>query len=80
MKEKTSVTLSREVLSGIDRIAGSKKSRSAVIEAVLAKYLRDRAHRHIQARDIEALNRAADDLASEIEDVLRDQSELGDSQ
>jgi len=43
MKEKTSITLSPEVLSGIDRIAGSKQSRSAFIEAVLLQYLRDRA-------------------------------------
>ena len=35
MKEKTSITLSKEVLTGIDRIAGSKQSRSAFIEAVL---------------------------------------------
>jgi len=35
MKEKTSVTLSPEVLTGIDRLAGSKLSRSAFIEKVL---------------------------------------------
>jgi metal-responsive CopG/Arc/MetJ family transcriptional regulator len=35
MKEKTSITLSREVLTGIDRIAGAKQSRSAFIERVL---------------------------------------------
>ena len=33
MKEKTSITLSQEVLKSIDRIAGSKQSRSAFIEA-----------------------------------------------
>jgi hypothetical protein len=32
MKEKTSITLSRDVLKDIDRLAGSKYSRSAVIE------------------------------------------------
>lgn len=80
MKEKTSITLSREVLTGIDRAAGSKRSRSAFIETVLAEYLRDRARAQIEARDVEALNRAADDLAPDIEDVLRDQTEIGEPQ
>lgn len=80
MKEKTSITLSKEVLSGIDRAAGSRRSRSAFIESVLAQYLRDKARSQIEARDVEALNRAADDLAADIEDVLRDQSEVGELQ
>jgi len=75
MKEKTSITLSRDVLNGIDRIAGSKQSRSAFIENVLAQYLRERARAQIEARDLELLNKAADELGPEIEDVLRDQSE-----
>jgi len=75
MKEKTSITLSREVLNGIDRIAGSKQSRSSFIENVLAQYLRERARAQIEARDLELLNKAADELGPEIEDVLRDQAE-----
>lgn len=74
MKEKTSITLSKEVLAGIDRVAGSKRSRSAFIEAVLAQYLRKRQRAQIEARDLEALNRAADELNAEIEDVLRYQT------
>jgi metal-responsive CopG/Arc/MetJ family transcriptional regulator len=74
MKEKTSITLSKEVLSGIDRIAGSKQSRSAVIEAVLSQYLRRRARAQIEAHDLELLNRAADELKAEVEDVLRYQA------
>ena len=42
MKEKTSITLSGDVLTKIDRIAGSRQSRSAFIEGVLRKYLRER--------------------------------------
>ena len=61
-------------------MAGSKQSRSAFIESVLVEYLRDRARAQVEARDIEALNRAADDLAPEIEDVLRHQTEVGDPQ
>jgi metal-responsive CopG/Arc/MetJ family transcriptional regulator len=77
-KEKTSVTLSRDVLRGIDRLAGTKQSRSAFIELVLREYLRARTQAEIEAHDIEALNRAAGDLACEIQEVLRDQAEVGE--
>lgn len=71
IKEKTSITLSKEVLSGIDRIAGSKQSRSAFIDAVLRQYLRRRARAQIEARDLELINKAAHELNSEVEDILR---------
>jgi len=74
MKEKTSITLSKEVLAGIDRIAGSKQSRSAFIEAVLTQYLRRRTRALVEARDLELLNKAADELNAEVEDVLRHQA------
>lgn len=70
MKEKTSVTLSADVLAGIDRLSGSKHSRSAVIERVLRQYLAARARAKADARDLEILNRAADELNAEVEDVL----------
>ena len=71
MKEKTSITLSKEVLAAIDRIAGSKQSRSAFIEAVLAQYLRKRAPARAEARDLELINKAAPELNEEVEDILR---------
>jgi metal-responsive CopG/Arc/MetJ family transcriptional regulator len=71
MKEKTSITLSREILAGVDRMAGSKQSRSAFIEAVLSRYLRQQARAQIEARDLELINKAADELNEEVEDVLR---------
>jgi len=74
MKEKTSITLSKEILAGIDRAAGSKQSRSAFIEVVLAQYLRRQARAQLEARDLELLNRTADELNAEIEDVLRYQA------
>jgi metal-responsive CopG/Arc/MetJ family transcriptional regulator len=70
MKEKTSVTLSPEVLAGIDRLAGTKHSRSAVIERVLRRYLRERARAAAQARDLALLNDAADSLNLEAAEVL----------
>ena len=72
MKEKTSITLSREVLTGIDRIAGSRQSRSAFIEAVLLQYFRARAQR--DARDIEIINRHAEKLNRDAEDGLEYQA------
>ncbi|MFY9674407.1 MAG: ribbon-helix-helix protein, CopG family [Terriglobales bacterium] len=74
MKEKTSITLSKEVLRAIDRMAGSKQSRSAFIEAVLAQYLRRRTRAQLEARDLELINNAADELNAEVEDVLRYQA------
>jgi metal-responsive CopG/Arc/MetJ family transcriptional regulator len=71
MKEKTSITLSKEVLARIDRVAGSKQSRSAFIEAVLTQYLRRRARAQVEARDLELINNAANELNVEVEDILR---------
>ena len=75
MKEKTSVTLSREVLAKIDRLAGRRHSRSAVIEGVLRQYLRQRERAELNARDLEILNREADRLNAEMEDVLSFQAD-----
>ena len=74
MKEKTSITLSREVLAGIDRLAGSKHSRSAFIERILRRFLRDKARAEANARDLERINRAAERLNQEAADVLQYQA------
>jgi metal-responsive CopG/Arc/MetJ family transcriptional regulator len=74
MKEKTSITLSREVLTGIDRVAGSRQSRSAFIEAILQQYLRQRARAQRDARDIELINRHAEKLNRDAEEGLEDQA------
>jgi metal-responsive CopG/Arc/MetJ family transcriptional regulator len=74
MKEKTSITLSTDVLADIDRLAGSKHSRSAFIEGVLRRYLRQRMRTRIHAQDFERINRAADRLNSEAADVLEYQA------
>jgi metal-responsive CopG/Arc/MetJ family transcriptional regulator len=70
MKEKTSITLSKDVLKDVDRLAGSKYSRSAFIEGVLRRYLRDRAKAALEARDLERINKASDRLNFEAEEVL----------
>jgi metal-responsive CopG/Arc/MetJ family transcriptional regulator len=78
MKEKTSITLSREVLSGINRAAGSKQSRSAFIEAVLAQYLRQKSRAERGARDLAIINRNAERLNKDALDGLEDQAPLRD--
>lgn len=78
MKEKTSVTLSSEVLVGIDRLAGKKQSRSAFIEDVLRRYLRERARAQRDARDLEIINRNAVRLNRDAEDGLDDQAPMGE--
>jgi metal-responsive CopG/Arc/MetJ family transcriptional regulator len=70
MKEKTSITLSGDVLAAIDRIAGSRHSRSAFIERVLREFLRERARAAVQARDLERINAASQRLNAEAADVL----------
>ena len=75
MKEKTSITLSPEVLTGIDRLAGSKRSRSAVIESVLRLYLKQRERARLHAHDLEILNRAAHRLNPEAEETLEYQAD-----
>ena len=74
MKEKTSITLSKDLLARVDRLAGSKHSRSAFIERVLRKYFQDRRRTSIQARDLELLNQAADRLNREADEVLEYQA------
>ena len=73
MKEKTSITLSRDVLDQVDRLAGDE-SRSAFIERVLRGYLQERVRAVTNARDLKRLNRAADRLNAEVVDVLEYQA------
>jgi metal-responsive CopG/Arc/MetJ family transcriptional regulator len=70
MKLKTSITLSADVLAAIDDLAGGTGARSAFIEGVLRRYLRQRARAAAGAAELERLNRAADRLNAEAEDVL----------
>ena len=70
MKEKTSITLSKDLLAAIDHAAGSRLSRSAFIERVLRRYLRRRAVAAANARDLQLINAAADSLNREAQDTL----------
>ena len=76
MKEKTSITLSSDVLTQVDRSAGSRASRSAFIENVLREYFKAKVREAINARDLELININADYLNREMEDVLKYQAPL----
>jgi metal-responsive CopG/Arc/MetJ family transcriptional regulator len=76
MKEKTSITLSSDLLADVDRSAGAAKSRSAFIEGVLRDYFKEKVRQSIHQRDIELINANADYLNSEAMDVLRYQAPI----
>lgn len=76
MRVKTSVTLSAEALKAIDRHGGKRLGRSRIIEQAVLEFAarRDRARR--DARELELLNTAAEELDREVADVLRYQVDL----
>lgn len=76
MKQKTSVTLSSDLLKEIDRDAGSKASRSAFIEGVLREYFKAKVRQAIHERDLKLINENADALNREAMDVLRYQAPI----
>jgi metal-responsive CopG/Arc/MetJ family transcriptional regulator len=76
MKQKTSITLSSDLLKEIDRSAGRGASRSEFIESVLREYFKAKVQEALNARDAELINAHADYLNREMEDVLRYQSPI----
>jgi metal-responsive CopG/Arc/MetJ family transcriptional regulator len=76
MKVKTSITLSEDVLREIDQISGESKNRSAFIEIALRDFLKKKAKKLRDDRDLEILNRNSKRLNREAEDVLSYQVEL----
>jgi metal-responsive CopG/Arc/MetJ family transcriptional regulator len=76
MKEKTSITLSSDLLAEVDQTAGSRGSRSAFIEGVLREYFKEKVRQAIHRRDAELINANADYLNREAMDVLRYQAPI----
>ena len=74
MKQKTSITLSSDVLRDLAERAGSGASRSAYIERVLRRHFRRQRRATEQAKDVDRINAAADRLNAEAEDVLEYQA------
>ncbi len=70
MKVKTSLTLSEDLLASIDKLAGRKVSRSALIEQILREALARRAQARRDAREVAAINRHAAQLNVEMSEAL----------
>lgn len=76
MRVKTSVSLSKETLKAIDRLAGKSRSRSAVIEWALREVIEREKRRLRDEREITRINKHADRLNREALDALKDQVDL----
>ena len=76
MRVKTSITLSEETLKVVDRLAGKTSNRSRVIERAVEAYAAARTRSVRDARDLEIINRRADELNREVTEALAFQEEL----
>lgn len=76
MKVKTSITLSEELVHSIDDLLGRKKNRSEFIEKAIRDYIEKQAQRKRNLKDLDILNKKADKLNREAEDVLSYQVDL----
>jgi metal-responsive CopG/Arc/MetJ family transcriptional regulator len=78
MKVKTSVMLSEELLKAIDSYTEEyrKKNRSDFIEVAVWAFLRQMTRQEINSRDLEIINRRAEYLNQEADDVLTYQIQL----
>ena len=70
MKVKTSVTIEAGLLRAIDKAGRGKMSRSSFFEQAARESLARRERSAREARDLEILNAASDDLNQEMDDVL----------
>ena len=70
MKIKTSITLSDEILKAIDQYRNEYKSRSEFLETAARELIIHLARKEAEQRDLEIINRYADVLNTEAEDVL----------
>ncbi len=76
MKVKTSVTLNEEIVEELDRITDEGANRSQMIERAVAEFIERQRRELRDVRDLEILNRSAEDLYEEVGDVLAYQSGL----
>jgi Arc/MetJ-type ribon-helix-helix transcriptional regulator len=76
MKIKTSITLSEEIVKEIDELSSQYGNRSLLIEKAIKHFLAAEAKRRRDLQDVAILNRSADALNKEAEDVLVYQVDL----
>mgnify|MGYP001566620060 CR=1 FL=1 len=70
MKNKTSITLSEDLLDAVNRQSGDYKSRSDFIEAAVRAYIVSMERDARNEQDLSIINRRADSLNEEAADVL----------
>ncbi len=70
MKTKTSITLSQDILRAIDAHMGGYKSRSDFLETAARVFIEHLKKKEAELRDLEIINRHAESLNDEAEDVL----------
>jgi metal-responsive CopG/Arc/MetJ family transcriptional regulator len=76
MKVRTSITLSEDLVREVDGLSSQYGNRSALIEQALRDFLAAEARRQRDAQDLEILNRRADALNEEAQEVLSFQVDL----
>jgi Arc/MetJ-type ribon-helix-helix transcriptional regulator len=70
MKIKTSITLSDEILKAIDLHIGAYRSRSEFLETAARFFIEQLKKKEAEQRDLEIINKNADTLNGEADDVL----------
>jgi metal-responsive CopG/Arc/MetJ family transcriptional regulator len=70
MKVKTSITLAQSTIEAIDEFAGQEMSRSRVVEQAVEEFIARRRRQLREARDLKILNRCAERLNRETEEIL----------
>ena len=76
MKIKTSITISEELLVSIDKMFGKQRNRSEFIERAVWDFIERQKQKKRELKDLDILNKKADELNREAEDVLSYQVEL----
>ena len=76
MKVKTSITLSEELLHSINELLGRQKNMSEFIEKAVWDFVERQARKKRDMEDLKILNKKAEKLNRETEDVLSYQADL----
>jgi len=70
MKVEAHIKLEKELLDAVDDLSGGENHRSELIEEALQAYVNNLAHGDADERDVEIINRHAEELSKEAFDVL----------
>ncbi len=76
MRQKTSLTLTEDVLAGVEKAARQGESRSETVNRLLRERLADHAAQLARAREVAQINRHVEALNAEAADVLSYQGDV----